>query len=166
MFGSSSCKNFIFIPVGSFPVIETFFKEKFKRVGVQHFGPFVGIIPCGISSCENMAERYRGGASVAGEQHGVLHHFIFESDDILDAVRIAHMPFHIEDGKSHLSEAGPSGHEILSGAELLDQLIGNFFAGFIMGRETVQRFRFIQPVFLDLRRKLDEIPQDVGAAQG
>ena len=76
------------------------------------------------------------------------------------------MPRHIERAQTGLAQARPATHKVFRGIEFFDQVSGNFFARLVVTRHHVEGFFLIAPVFLQLRRQFDKIPQHIGAGLG
>ena len=83
------------------------------------------------------------------------------------AVAVLAMQAEVEQRKFELTHGHHGALEVFRGEQLIQQLLWQWFAGFIMSRQEGQRLRLIAPVFHKLARQFDRIPCDtVNPADG
>src|SRR5580700_11034689 len=73
------------------------------------------------------------------------------------------MEVEIDQGASDVLDRGKAAIEVARRDQPLQQCFGHRLACLIVQSETPEQFRLLEPVLVELRRKLDEIGGDAGA---
>ena len=126
--------------------------ESVKTVGVEHFGPQVGIVASRVAAAaKQMLEMRRavthadfGRHAEAGEGFG------FEGLDVQGFRRGVQMQLHVQDGAGEEFDGGKTLVEGAGGEQAVDQVVGDGLAGFVVAGVSAQSLRRLQPVFVDL----------------
>ena len=162
MTGASALEDVVAEGVGGSAVEDTVFLEVGESVGVEHFGPFIGVIAGGIASGEDVAEGGAGHRSFDGFEdldgfHGLA----------LELHGVGHgsgggVPCHVEVAETELTHAGVAGAELRGLHKFLDELVGEFLTGLIVAGEGVEKLALGEVVLVELRGEFDEVAVDGG----
>ena len=137
--------------------------EAGEGVGVEHFGPLVGVVTGGVAggAGEEVVEaphhRGRGGferGAVVGEDLAV--HVI---EVAAEPVGEMDVEFEVEFGEGELAHEGGGAEVVFRGDHFLEEILGNRLAGFVMAGEEIERLAVPTEVLHDLRGQLDEVPR-------
>ncbi len=157
MTGASALEDVVTEGVGGGAVEDTVFLEVGESVGVEHFGPFIGVIAGGIASGEYVAEGGAGHRAFHGfEDLNGFHSLALELHGVGHGSGSG-VPCHVEVAETELAHAGVAGAELRGLHKFLDKLVGEFLAGLIVAGEGVEELALGEVVLVELRGKLNEV---------
>ncbi len=149
---------------------ETFLLEAGEGIGIEDFGPLVGIIASGVTGggAEEVIE-----AADHARGDGFARGAVVGKDAALQGIEIGaamilpmDVKFEVELAVGELGHAGGGAHVVFGGDHFLIDRLGDGLVGFVMSGKEIEGFAGPAEIFHDLGRKLDEIPWDVSAGEG
>jgi len=143
--------------------------EAGEGVGIEHLGPFVGVIAGGVAggAAEEVVETAHHGGR-AGFHRGA----VIGEDFLVDLVEVAAIPggeagvqFEVELAEGELAHERRGAEVVARGDHFVEKILRDRLAGFVVAGEQVERLAIPAEIFHDLRGQFDEIPGDVGAGK-
>ena len=141
--------------------------EVCESVGVEDFSPFVGVIACGVTSGEDVTELGLEGRAVdIREDAHLLDGLALEGHWVGYGGGVAErVPGHIEIAEGELTHAGVCGAELRRAYNLVDKILRDRFAGYVVLGERVEEFLLGEIVLVELRGEFHEIAVDICAGE-
>ena len=120
MTGASALEDVVAEGIGGGAVEDPISLEVGKSVGVEHLGPFIGVITGGIASGEDVAEGGAGHRAFHGfKDLDGFHSLALELDGVGHGSG-GGVPSHVEVAETELTHAGVAGAELRGLHEFLD----------------------------------------------
>ena len=107
--------------------------EHAESVCIQHFGPLIAVISCGISARHDV--RKLGSHARIGQlfhDDGLFPRLFLKGNDVCRECLSLRIVGHIEQSKAHLSHTSRCRHEVPAFHNAVDKLVGDGLACFVV----------------------------------
>ena len=125
MFCATLREDAVAEPLGGLLVEDTLALEHTEGIGIEHFGPLVGIVSGRITTRHDVGELYchtRLGKLFTKD--GFFPGSLFEGDDVVCELVLLCIVSHIEQSQADLSQTGCGSHEVAASDNALDEHVG------------------------------------------
>ena len=133
MLCSATRKNVVAETLGCGLIEYSVLLEHAESVCIQHFGPLIAVISCGIPARHDV--RKLGSHARFGQlfhDDGLFPRLFLKGNDVCRECLSLCIVGHIEQSKAHLSHTSRCRHEVSAFHNAVDKLVGDGFACFVV----------------------------------